>query len=69
MKTFYVHILSFPVFNCMLIVILSLLLIIRPIEMKFCVHPKQMRPYLDINIVTIEPWIGNLRFKFFEKCL
>ena len=69
MKSFYVHIPSFPMFNCMLIAILSLLSIIRPIELKFCVHPKQMRPYLNIIIVKIEPWIGILRIKFFEKCL
>ena len=69
MKTFYVHIPSFPMFNCMLIVTLSLPSIIRVIELKCCVHLKQMRPYLDIIIVTIEPWIGILRFKFFEKCL
>ena len=67
MKTFYVYIPSFPVFNCMLILILLLLLIIRLIELKFCVHIKQMRPYLDIIIVPIEPWIGILRFKFFWK--
>ena len=67
MKTFYVHMPSFSIFNCMLIVILSLLLIIRPIEMKFCVHLKQMRPYLDIIIVTTEPWIGILQFKFFRN--
>ena len=68
MKTFYVHISSFPMFNCMLIVILSLLLIIRAIELKFYVHLRQMRPYLDIIIVTIKRWIGISRFKCFKKC-
>ena len=54
MKTFYVYIPSFPMFNCMLILILSLLLIIQPIELKFCVHLKQMQPYLDILSLSLQ---------------